>query len=312
MINKDIFVKAHNLPIKILIEPYFSASLEALENNFQAKTKFEHYVEIVNSIPEFEKKYYGIRNEIINHILEKPEYDEFNHVNLEPYKSVSSIKEGDIYIAQNDNEIFLSFDLVKANFQALRYFNPNIVDNCLTYKDFISQFTDIDFIINSKYIRQYMFGNLNPKRVVVFEKYLINKIFELSSFNEILKSWDIVIQNKDEIILKVKNKDNLNIENEKIIINQVIQEMREKFQIELYGSIFQLKLKKFLTQLEKTIPVYIKEFLTEDKVEYKNIPQIYYMQVYKMLNNLPINENDLLFINENELCRVLKPLTLIN
>ena len=48
----------------------------------------------------------------------------------------------------------------KLKFSALKYFNPNIVANKNSYYDFISQFTEIEHIRNSKYIRQVIFEML--------------------------------------------------------------------------------------------------------------------------------------------------------
>lgn len=309
MINNEIFLKATGLPIKVTLEPYFNEYLDILEKDFQAKTKYNEFIKLNNEIKSFDEIYYTTRNNIIKHILEKKEYELFNKLDLEKYKS--NIKEGNLYIMPNNNKIFISFDIVKANFQALKYIDKEIVDNTLTYDEFISQFTDIDFIKKSKYIRQYIFGNLNPKRIIHIEKFLINKVIELSTFESLLHKWEIAVMNKDEIILSLKDGFNFNYESDYKMIQDVITEMMTLNNIELRGDIFKLEAKTFKTQFDKLYYIYLKKSLLTNQIDYKNIPSIFFIQIYKIINNIPVTENDLLFINENELCRTLKPLTLI-
>lgn len=63
-----------------------------------------------------------------------------------------------------DGAFFFSLDLKKVNYHVLKFYYPNLVLNTHTYEDFIGQFTEFDYIRKSKYIRQVIFGNLNPKK----------------------------------------------------------------------------------------------------------------------------------------------------
>jgi ribosomal protein S17E len=50
--------------------------------------------------------------------------------------------------------------------------------NCETYKDLVSKFTDVVPFIESKKIRQVIFGYLNPKRQQTIQKFMMNELFE--------------------------------------------------------------------------------------------------------------------------------------
>ena len=78
----------------------------------------------------------------------------------------------DIFKPSNDGKLFISIDMRKANFSALKNYDSGIFDSVDTWEEFISRYTDNKHIINSKYIRQVILGNCNPKRQVTYENIL--------------------------------------------------------------------------------------------------------------------------------------------
>lgn len=65
-----------------------------------------------------------------------------------------------------------------ANFQALNKVDRDILLNSDTYEDFIYKFTDSQYIANSKYFRNVVFGMMNPKRHITVEKYYTYQIYK--------------------------------------------------------------------------------------------------------------------------------------
>ena len=62
------------------------------------------------------------------------------------------------------------------------YEKPSVIDlkiGTKTWEEFISKFTENKHIINSKYIRQVILGNCNPKRHITYEKYLMNEVLDI-------------------------------------------------------------------------------------------------------------------------------------
>ena len=88
----------------------------------------------------------------------------------------------DIFKSSNDGRVFISIDMRKANFSSLKYYG-NCIEKSMfrdtsTWEDFISLFTENKHIVNSKYIRQVILGNCNPKRHITYEKYIMDHVLK--------------------------------------------------------------------------------------------------------------------------------------
>ena len=46
-------------------------------------------------------------------------------------------------------------------------------EKIISYEDWVKKFTDLEYIIESKYTRQVVFGKLNPSRQIKVENYMI-------------------------------------------------------------------------------------------------------------------------------------------
>lgn len=207
--NKEFrkqFCKINNLPIKIFDSPIFESRMELFDSIYNTKflySIFEKEIQDFKSLEEYLEYYNQFKENVIQHILKKPEYEALNSANMNVYKNeFSNIKKQSLYQPSRDNQYFLGFDLSQANFNAMKFFNSNLVDNCSSYENFIRQFTNKEHLINSKYIRQVIFGTCNPSRQVTIEKYLMTFVC-----SEILKKYDIsdiVHFSEDEIVIAIK------------------------------------------------------------------------------------------------------------
>lgn len=229
------FCKDYNIPIKIFAEPYFSDRLKLFQAEFGALDKWHDYlcdIALFSSEQEYFEYYNKLRDKIINHIKEKPEFQQFNTCDMNLFRvDTHGISRKDIYHAGNDGRCLVSIDLKKANFQALKHFNPKIVNGCKTYEDFVRQFTDFKSIINSKYVRQVIFGNANPSRQVTYERYLMHFVLE-----EILKYLgvsQVLVYTDDEIVFEDTDKTET--------IREAINKLSGQLDIEFHFDVFQLR-----------------------------------------------------------------------
>ncbi len=186
--NRDLanrFVNDYKLPVPLINkEEYFNYYLNLYEKDYGALTKYNKLIQTINgkfdgNIGEFLDEYYQVRENIIQSLLNNPAYIEFNEkidMNKFAVKDKPDVTKNNIYHQDNANKYFISVDLKRANFQALKYVNPEIVLNTDTYEDFIGKFTDLDYMKKSKYTRQVVFGKINPKRQITVEKYIINEV----------------------------------------------------------------------------------------------------------------------------------------
>ena len=307
------FVSDLNLPVQVLQNPYFADRLDLCEKDYGALSAYIDLWNVINeyfegSPTKFLENYHAVRDNIIETTIMLPEYKDFisNDKFIKNDEPICSNR--NLYTNEQDGGMFVSYDMKKANFQTLKFVNPAIVRNAETYEEFIGKFTKLDYIKNSKYTRQVIFGKLNPKRTMNFEKWLTNSFARELSKNAAMKDYEMFSLNSDEIILKFKGNEK---EFEGVDIEPTICHFDGR--IEFKGSKFKLHARQFkLATSSSILTVYEKEdYLNGHKRILKGVPATYFPQVYKLLNGMEISDSDLVFYYEHELCKFLNPLELI-
>lgn len=302
LINR--FISDYKLPIpKIFDIGQFAHYLHLCEKDYKALTKYRDLINLIDECFEgdsnkFLTEYYNKREEIIQAILTNTAYQEFNNMDMNKYsikdfpKDVTS---KNIYNCENVNRIFLSIDMKKANFQALKYVNPDIVFNKDTYEDFIDLFTDLDYIKESKYSRQVIFGKCNPKRHITVEKYLINEIrkyLETNIFNNL--GLKLISLSNDEIVYECPSTyTDINFDFAVLtssVLESIKNEIKDFIGIDISIEIFRLKGFNLFNSLspvhmKKINTFYIKENLLNKKKELKCVPEPLFAIIYKLINN---------------------------
>lgn len=212
---KERFCKDRNLSIKIFEEPYFTNRLVLFDKAMPDKKIMAHwteFVEYLSTIPtedEYFTMYNKVKDDAINYLKNNEAYIHFNtrgHSNIKYEYS-----QRDIYNPTNIDRYMVSVDMKKANFSALQHYDKEIFNSKDTWEDFLSMFTDVKHIINSKYIRQVIMGNCNPGGQVAYEKELMYKILKETIDKASDMNFSVLSLSSDEIIFDVSNiKDNVN------------------------------------------------------------------------------------------------------
>lgn len=152
---RHVFVKECDVPMHMLEDPYFLYLIDLMdEYTGEVKAKLKRFLHCVNQCDGeagFNEVSARLRSGVALYIGSKPEYDQFITADMSPYAIGKDKVE--LYHYNNDGKRFVSVDLVKANFQALRFFDPKLVDEKETYEDFISQFAIYDYFIKSRQVR---------------------------------------------------------------------------------------------------------------------------------------------------------------
>lgn len=307
--NRDLanrFVSDYKFPIPITSDKdLFFYYLSLFEEKYGTMTKYLELISLINDNFEgnpnkFLEEYYNVRENIIQSMLRNPFFINFNEkmdMNVFAIKDKpNNISSSNIYNCDNINKTFISIDLKKANFQSLRSVNPNIVLNALTYEDFIGLFTNLDYIKDSKYTRQVIFGKLNPKRHITVEKYLINEIRKYLDACFVNKyNLKLVSMSNDELVYEicVDNFERTFLYNAHID-NMIKEDIKEILNLDVSATIFSLIGYKLLSKsndkVNKTFFVKKIHYTFEDKLVC--VPQPFFPIVFRLINNMTPTQND--------------------
>jgi len=230
---------------------------------------------------------------VIESISTTPEYRDFNNGDLSKFDSKSEVRQQNVYHQQNVGSAFASFDLVKANYNALKFIDPAIVLNTSSYEELLEKFTEEDYFIKSKHIRQVIFGHLNPKRQRKIEKYLIQQR-AIPEIEKVLPGRHrYVSASDDEVVVKL-----------------------ELFEGGLLDTSFSERLNSFkagvpvrytsyvLRQLGDK-PYFYKQFSLGENppVEFKAVPQNYFAECYRFYRKENPTEYDMCTFHEGRVVK---------
>lgn len=309
--NKELckrFVSDNNLPIPVLTdEDKFFYYIGLYEAMYGSETLWN---ELCSEIKDnfngdcnsFLEHFYQVRDKMITDILDNPKYEEFNSVDMKQYQvcdELRNIPKGNVYNCDNIGKYFLSIDLKKANFQAMKYFDKSLVQGADSYCDYVKHYTDSEYIINSKYTRQVVFGKCNASRQITIEKYLMSKFYEMFTYSE--KVLKLVRFNNDELVFEIvaeeaKEENNFLFES----ISNCVENVSIECGVDVSCSIY--KLSAFCLHSHKKNedrkPFYIIYDLLNCDYTFKEVPQTYHTIVYKLINTLELTKDDYYFTYE--------------
>jgi hypothetical protein len=298
---KERFCKDRNLPIKIFDEAVFLDRLDLMESQYNARSDYEKFVKMLEKFSnedEYFKTYSQLKDAAIERLKNNIESTDFNSRDFNEFAVKKyNFPTKDIYHKSNVGKKFLSLDMIKGNFTALRHYNPNIVDNCYTFEEFISQFTNEEHLISSKYIRQVIFGNNNPKRQVAYEKYLMGIV--LKKVLQVFKNEDIAYFSTDEIVVCLESYTEKELKNKIKEVSNIVNES--------YGENINIRAEYFMLESIENTDGYIKKFFENKKgYEVKKINHLIIPFVLRALNNEYVKPFDQIFIFEDKKAQLLE------
>lgn len=295
------FISDYKLPIPLINREYFFYHLALYQEDYNS---LEDYFELIDMIGEkyggdcnkFLEDYYNVRDKIITTVVESEAFQKFNTMDMNVFtiKDRPNITSNNIYNNDNIGKFFISIDLKKANFQTLRNIDKDIVFGADTYEDFIGKFTDLDYIKESKYSRQVIWGKCNPKRHITAEKYFITQIYKKVIEELPYLADKCVSLSNDEMIFKVdflRYNDKLTCFSLKKDIQTIAKEIGfdvhvEFFHLRGYNLVF-----KESRSVRKTF--FIKDyFCTDGKFKLIGVPLQYHSICYKLYKGKELNEID--------------------
>ena len=298
---KERFCKDCNIPINIFQEPYFTDRLKLYDKFYGTLEKWNIFVnelEKYKTEQDYFEEYNRVKDEAIDFIKSTGAYKRFLVEDMNEFSIVNeNLPSKDIYHPSNDGKTFISIDMKKANFSALQFYNASMFDNADTWEKFIEKFTDNNHIINSKYIRQVILGNCNPKRHITYEKYLMDMIL-----SNLLDNCDITNRiisfSNDEIILDTSDMDSRKTNNLIISIKKCLKHITIPLKIEMFA------LKKI-----KGTDGYCKFVFSsfcQIGVKFKCLDSLYLPFVMRYFNNEEIQDTDKVFYHNGLLAQFIE------
>lgn len=285
---KRRFCKDTNLPISVVDNPYFKNRMDLFRHMYpDCWSNFGQFIyEVIDF--ENEQEYLAYYNEVKDKIIQYITCNEQYKMFLESKFQISELHfpKSNIYSPTNVGKIFCSIDMKKANFSAMRHFSTEIFNNCDTWEQFVSGFTNNKHIINSKYIRQVVLGACNPGRQIKYEKHLMKQLLNMLMSNMEIKVHSLAA---DEIILE----DTGNFEE----ISKFISE----------NSDLPLRTEQFVLEEIHGTSGFVRT--THDgKTVFKCLDSNILPQVIRYYIGQEIEEADLVFYYGNSLVRYMKPI----
>lgn len=301
------FTKDYNLPINLFNNEMFDY-YRTLYKDFwptTAEEQMEKEIAECGSVDNWLVEYSKLRDKIIHTLEESDEYKDFNSRSLDEYTLHNkNFQERNLYTQETDGKVFLSIDLKKANFQALKHVGV-IKDD--TYEDFIKRMGGSDYFANSKYLRQVIFGKLNPKKQMKVEKYLLCTVLQTLQYPT--AGLQLFSFGTDELVYERDGaftlKEMLYIQSESI----------EKFIKAGLGLDIRVEPVK-ITRLPvvnshgNTVDAYVRTNIITGEEKLKKVSTTFYPQVYKLWKGEDINEKDRQFFYEGQTATFDSPLIL--
>lgn len=276
--------------------------------------ELENFEKLVNEILENYKGdtslwlncFYDLREAVINSFKENKAYQTFNICDMQlmfpkidgQMKPVAK----NLYNKEAAGRVYVSIDLASANFTALNWVNPDITRNTSSFSEYLHKVFHsepeflLDYIADSKYLRQVIFGQLNPSRHITVERNIIKQLY-LEYLEPVLKNMENFIQlevaNADEVVVSFSNtptEDNLAEIREGIIkfcIDSGKTINLSNFHVETFT------VQPHIVYNNETgaecFTFYLLRFLN-GKLKYKGIPSTYYSITKTLLFGLPVED----------------------
>ncbi len=298
---KERFCKDCNIPLRLYKEPYFTERLQLYDSYYNTLDKWNIFVRELEKYKceqDYLEEYNRVKNAAINDIKISDGYKRFNEEDMGKYSvKYKDLPSKDIYKSSNVGKLFISIDMRKANFSALKFYDKSIFSNADTWEEFVGRYTENKHIVNSKYIRQVILGNCNPKRQVTYEKYLMGLVLEVLIDELGYSASDIAFFSNDEIVIDVRKYEDC-IRKRELIEWQIKGYFNIPFRIELF----------YLRKITGTNGYYkeIVKNIIEREYEFKCLNNYTLPFVLRKFNEEEITENDKVFYHEGLLSKFIE------
>lgn len=308
--NKKVisrFFSDFKLPIPIAYQEYLPYYLELFDKDYDTKAKYGLFMDFYEKCGGTNEGFFQATSKVLHDAIGRmestPAYEGFIHADPKElpffdvpdiFKNVATDK---LYHHENDGKMFVSMDMSKANYQAMKFFaghfdeprEENLVLNSKDFHDFIGKFSDEPYFQETKQFRQALFGHLNPKRQQRLQRYIMGEIF--SKTMEKFPNMDTSIvarASSDELVVNVDSFNSQAI----VDIQSAFREAAKELHIAVVVNTFTLRQLKPYKFYEK--------IFQDGSFGIKCVSNNLMPQVYKYCASIKeFSKEDFLFINQD-------------
>lgn len=168
------FCKLFDLNIPVYSEfDYYIAQLSKVPKFSNLPNLIKLYEEAESNIDDLYEYRLEKSKEIIEFLKETRAYEELIYDNLIP----------DLPTTKNfhyeEGRKYISIDLKKANWLSVKKYDPHFLNELgNTYEEFLDKFNIPNILKQSKSFRQFIFGNINPKKQIKAQRLMIQGVID--------------------------------------------------------------------------------------------------------------------------------------
>lgn len=298
------FVKDYNLPINLFDEglfAYYRHLYDFFPHAIYTKLTEKVGTEFGGNVEKWLDYCAKVRDNAIFGIMESEEYKKFNSTDLKNYTVSLPTGERSAYTEETDGHRYVSIDMKKANFQVLKYMGVLKDD---TYEDFVRRNGGDEYISGSKYLRQVIFGKLNPGRQIKIERYLMHEVYMV--IDAMMREYGLTLFsfNNDEIIYHNEFPDF----DASTLCPEIIGAAKRSTGIDITAEYIEISRLPIVSYNESKVDAYERLNLVTGERKLKKASTIFFPQIYKLWKGMEIEEYDLYFWAENQIAKFKYPL----
>lgn len=310
MLNR--YIKDYKLPIKVVSSPYFKYYCNLYNKNHNIKESFNDLLVALDDFDteeDFLDYCNDVKKNMVNFIKDNKGYRLFTELDVKELgEPITLFSRNSLYTSKNVGKKFISIDLKKANFQAIKKIAPDVfgLSGDFTYEEFISKFTNYNYLIKNRQFRQAVFGELSPKHQAEIQKVFMNKVKILLESNGLLDSLKLAQATNDELVYEIESDsyiEDLKFVREVCELELAIEKLvKKELNIDIRIQSYEL------CSIMNSDKVFVKEIIGEEIFRIVNASALDYAQYFKAYKNMTIDEYDLLFYHEGRLCKFMEPI----
>jgi hypothetical protein len=188
---KDVknFCKLFDLSVPSYDEfDYYRSMYKRIGRHSDIDNLITMYEEVENSVGDMLKYRVDNSERLVNYIKSTRA---FTDLNLDPMIPDLPVNKSFTY---EEGKYYVSFDLIKANWQAVKKYDPDFINEMSdSWESLVSGMDMHPIVSRSKQLRQYVFGNLNPKKLMKVQRHIVEDL--------VLSLSGVVCIRYDEVVL---------------------------------------------------------------------------------------------------------------